>query len=52
MLNLISTRYCDNHDPDLVQSFLEKWWVESDFKAQNLGSAENTDYWADATLAD
>jgi hypothetical protein len=22
--------------PDLVQAFLKKWWVESDFKAQNL----------------
>jgi hypothetical protein len=21
---------------DLVQAFLKKWWVESDFKAQNL----------------
>ena len=28
---------CENHnDPDLVQAFLEKWWVESDFKAPNL----------------
>jgi hypothetical protein len=25
---------CENrHDPDLVQAFLKKWWVESDFKA-------------------
>jgi hypothetical protein len=24
-----------NH-PDLVQAFLKKWWVESDFKAPNL----------------
>ena len=23
-------------DPDLVQAFLKKWWVESDFKAPNL----------------
>jgi hypothetical protein len=23
-------------DPDLVQAFLKKWWVESDFKATNL----------------
>jgi hypothetical protein len=26
---------CENrNDPDLVQAFLKKWWVESDFKAQ------------------
>jgi hypothetical protein len=24
------------NDPDLVQTFLKKWWVESDFKAPNL----------------
>jgi hypothetical protein len=25
---------CENrNDPDLVQAFLKKWWVESDFKA-------------------
>ena len=24
------------NDPDLVQAFLKKWWVESDFKAPNL----------------
>jgi predicted ferric reductase len=24
------------NDPDLVQAFLKKWWVESDFKASNL----------------
>ena len=25
---------CENrNDPDLVQAFLTKWWVESDFKA-------------------
>ena len=23
------------NDPDLVQAFLKKWWVESDFKASN-----------------
>jgi hypothetical protein len=29
--------YCENrNDPDLVQAFLKKWWVESDFKAPNL----------------
>ena len=28
---------CENHNnPDLVQAFLKKWWVESDFKAPNL----------------
>ena len=28
---------CENrNDPDLVQAFLQKWWVESDFKAPNL----------------
>jgi hypothetical protein len=26
----------NRNDPDLVQAFLEKWWVESDFKAPNL----------------
>jgi hypothetical protein len=26
---------CENrNDPDLVQAFLKKWWVESDFKVQ------------------
>jgi hypothetical protein len=28
---------CENrNDPDLVQAFPKKWWVESDFKAPNL----------------
>ena len=28
---------CENRiDPDLVQAFLKKWWVESDYKAPNL----------------
>jgi hypothetical protein len=27
---------CNRNDPDLVQAFLKKWWVESDFKAPNL----------------
>ena len=28
---------CENrNDPDLVQAFLKKWLVESDFKAPNL----------------
>ena len=30
---------CENrNDPDLVQAFLKKWWVESDFKAPNSRS--------------
>jgi hypothetical protein len=29
---------CENrNDPDLVQAFLKKWWVESDFKAPTRG---------------
>jgi hypothetical protein len=37
-LVLLSTTGNDENrnDPDLVQAFLKKWWVESDFKAQNL----------------
>jgi hypothetical protein len=28
---------CENrNDPDLIQAFLKKWWVESDFKVLNL----------------
>jgi hypothetical protein len=28
---------CENrNDPDLVQAFLKKWWVASDFKSPNL----------------
>ena len=27
---------CENRKTDLVQAFLKKWWVESDFKAPNL----------------
>jgi hypothetical protein len=28
---------CENrNDPDMVQAFLKKWWVESDFKAPNF----------------
>ena len=31
------TELCENrNDPDLVQAFLKKWWVESDIKAPNL----------------
>ena len=26
----------NRNDPDLVQAFLKKWWIESDFKAPNL----------------
>jgi hypothetical protein len=26
----------NRNDPDLVQAFLNKWWLESDFKAPNL----------------
>ena len=33
----VNNRKTENrNDPDLVQSFLKKWWVESDFKAPNL----------------
>ena len=33
--NQSTTENCENrNDPDLVQAFLKKWWVESDFKAQ------------------
>ena len=32
-----TTENCENrNDLDLVQTFLKKWWVESDFKAPNL----------------
>ena len=35
--NQSTTGKCENrNDPDLVQAFLKKWWVESDFKAPNL----------------
>jgi hypothetical protein len=34
---IFQTENCENrNDPDLVQAFLKKWWVESDFKASNL----------------
>ena len=34
--NKSTTGNCENrNDPDLVQAFLKKWWVESDFKAPN-----------------
>jgi hypothetical protein len=33
----VNNRKTENrNDPDLVQAFLKKWWVESDFKAPNL----------------
>jgi hypothetical protein len=31
----ITVKYDSNH-LNLVQAFLKKWWVESDFKAPNL----------------
>jgi hypothetical protein len=32
---VFSSKNCENrNDPDLVQTFLKKWWVESDFKHQ------------------
>ena len=35
--NQSTTENCENrNDPDLVQAYLKKWWVESDFKAPNL----------------
>jgi hypothetical protein len=35
--NQSTTENCENrNDPHLVQAFLKKWWVESDFKAPNL----------------
>ena len=35
--NQSTTENCENrNDLDLVQTFLKKWWVESDFKAPNL----------------
>ena len=35
--NQSTTENCENrNDPHLVQTFLKKWWVESDFKAPNL----------------
>ena len=35
--NQSTTENCENrNDPDLLQAFLKKWWVESDVKAPNL----------------
>jgi hypothetical protein len=35
--NQSTTENCENrNDPDLVQAFLKKWWVESDIKAPYL----------------
>jgi hypothetical protein len=43
---------CENrHDPDLVQAFLRKWWVESNFKAPNLPLSlrfKGSGYWTRA----
>jgi hypothetical protein len=41
----------------LVQAFLKKWWVESDFKAPNLRlsirlKGQNIDLWADDIFGD
>jgi hypothetical protein len=36
-LIIVQPENCENrNNPDLVQAFLKKWWVESDFKAPNL----------------
>ena len=33
----VNNRKTENcNDPDLVQAFLKKWWVESNIKAPNL----------------
>jgi hypothetical protein len=33
----VNNRKTENrNDPDLVQAFLKKWWIKSDFKATNL----------------
>jgi hypothetical protein len=38
--NQSTTGKCENrNDPYLVQAFLKKWWVESDFKAMMMRSA-------------
>jgi hypothetical protein len=41
MLYLVNCENCN--DPDLVQAFLKKWWVESDFKAPNLPLSKTLD---------
>jgi hypothetical protein len=34
---------CENrNEPGLVQAFLKKWWVESDFKAMNISLHMNS----------
>ena len=36
--NQSTTENCENrNDPDLVQAFLKKWWVESDFNVVHHG---------------
>jgi hypothetical protein len=35
--SIIDRENCENrNDPDLVQAFLKKWWVESDFKVSKF----------------
>ena len=42
--NQSTTENCENrNDPDMVQVFLKKWWVESDFKAPNLPLSKVSD---------
>ena len=41
--NQSTTENCENrNDPDLIQAFLKKWWVESDFKAPKLLESKKT----------
>jgi hypothetical protein len=33
-IKFIGSKHCENrNDPDLVQAFLKKWWVESENRA-------------------
>ena len=42
--NQSTTENCENrNDPDLVQAFLKKWWIESDFNG-NVWSLILYDY--------
>jgi hypothetical protein len=46
LINKISQQpeNCENrNDNDLVQAFLKKWWVESDFKAPNIVIVSGSD---------
>jgi hypothetical protein len=36
VVELLHRKAENRNDPDLVQAFLKKWWVESDFTAPNL----------------